>query len=63
MGSTPRGHVQGAIKRLRGARVHVLGTILTKLESRSGNYGYYYSSYYHGGYYGEAPTNAKKLPA
>ncbi len=62
MGSTPRGHVQGAIKRLRGARVHVLGTIMTKLEARAGAYGYYSSYYhYHNSYYGEAPTNAKKL--
>jgi len=45
--------------------VHVLGTILTKLETRAGGYGYYRSYYYYNtGYYGEAaPTDAKKLPA
>jgi capsular exopolysaccharide synthesis family protein len=65
MGSTPRGYVQGACKRLRGARVHVLGTILTKLEARPGAYGYYrsYYYYYHTGYYGETMPDAKKLPA
>ncbi len=64
MGATPRGYVQGALKRLRGARVHVLGAILTKLEARAGAYGYYRSYYYyHTDYYGEAPSDAKKLPA
>ena len=66
MGSTPRGYALGALKRLRGARVHVLGAILTKLEARAGGYGYYrsYYYYYHTGYYGEAaPPDAKKLPA
>ena len=64
MGSTPRGYVQGAFKRLRGARVHVLGTILTKLEARPGAYGYYrsYYYYYHTGYYGETTPDTKKLP-
>ncbi len=63
MGSTPRGYVQGAFKRLRGARVHVLGTILTKLEARPGAYGYYrsYYYYYHTDYYGETAPDAKKL--
>ncbi|MCU0807224.1 MAG: polysaccharide biosynthesis tyrosine autokinase, partial [Candidatus Contendobacter sp.] len=66
MGSTPRGYALGALKRLRGARVHVLGAILTKLEARAGAYGYYrsYYYYYHTGYYGEAAApDAKKLPA
>ena len=65
MGNTPRGYALGALKRLRGARVHVLGAILTKLEARAGAYGYYRSYYYyHTGYYGEAaPPDAKKLPA
>ncbi|MDS4021026.1 MAG: polysaccharide biosynthesis tyrosine autokinase [Candidatus Competibacter sp.] len=65
MGGTPRGYVQGAFKRLRGARVHVLGTILTKLEARPGAYGYYRSHYYyyHTGYYGETAPDAKQLPA
>jgi len=65
MGSTPRGYALGALKRLRGARVHVLGAILTKLEARAGTYGYYrsYYYYYHTGYYGETAPDAKKLPA
>ncbi|MFZ1324635.1 MAG: polysaccharide biosynthesis tyrosine autokinase [Candidatus Contendobacter sp.] len=65
MGGTPRGYVLGALKRLRGARVHVLGAILTKLEARAGAYGYYrsYYYYYHTDYYGEAKTHTKKLPA
>jgi capsular exopolysaccharide synthesis family protein len=66
MGSTPRGYARGALKRLRGARVHVLGAILTKLEARAGAYGYYrsYYYYYHTGYYGEAAApDAKKLSA
>lgn len=66
MGSTPRGYARGALKRLHGGRVHVLGAILTKLEARAGAYGYYrsYYYYYHTGYYGEAAApDAKKLPA
>ena len=64
MGSTPRGYVQGALKRLRGARVHVLGAILTKLEARPGAYGYYRSYYYyHTSYYGGGTaSDARKLP-
>ncbi|MDS4042000.1 MAG: polysaccharide biosynthesis tyrosine autokinase [Candidatus Competibacter sp.] len=64
MGSTPRSYVQGALKRLRGARVHVLGAILTKLEARPGAYGYYRSYYYyHTDYYGETVPDAKQMPA
>jgi capsular exopolysaccharide synthesis family protein len=65
MGATPRGYAQGALKRLRGARVQVLGAILTKLEARAGAYGYYRSYYYysHTDYYGEAAPDARKLPA
>lgn len=66
MGSTPRGYVLGALKRLRGARVHILGLVLTKLEARGGGYGYYRSYYYyHSDYYGygEASANTKKLSA
>ncbi len=66
MASTPRGYVQGAVKRLRGARVPLLGTILTKLEARAGAYGYYRSYYYyyhHSGYYGDTGgAAAKRLP-
>lgn len=64
MGGTPRGYVLGALKRLRGARVHVLGAILTKLESRAGAYGYYRSYYYyHTDYYGEKLPASNKLSA
>ncbi|WP_295432157.1 polysaccharide biosynthesis tyrosine autokinase [uncultured Thiodictyon sp.] len=60
-GSTPRGYVVGAVKRLRAARIPLLGSILTKLEARAGGYGYYRSYYYyqHSGYYGD--SEAKKL--
>ena len=60
MGSTPRGYVQGAFKRLREARVPVLGTLLTKLETQLGGYHSYY--YYQASYYGETAPSAKKLP-
>lgn len=64
MGITPRGFVQAACKRLRGARIHLVGTLLTKLESRTGAYGYYQGYYYaHSGYYGETGSSAKKLTA
>ena len=66
MGSTPRGYVQGAVKRLRAARVPLLGAILTKLEARTGAYGDYHSYYYyhHSDYYGEGGGDGvKKLPA
>ncbi len=61
MGGTPRGYVQGAVKRLRSARVPLLGSILTKMEARSGGYGYYRSYYYyqHTGY-GEPVSNPSK---
>ena len=67
MGSTPRGYVQGAFKRLRGARVPVLGAILTKMDARGGAYGYggyhyYHSNYYGGDYRGDAGSAAGKLP-
>ena len=57
-GSTRRGHVQGALKRLRTARVHILGGILTKLDARNNSYGYYQSYYY---YYGDAASSNKRL--
>ena len=58
-GTTRRGHVQGALKRLKTARTHMLGGILTKLDNRSGAYGYYQSYYY---YYGDAASAKKQLP-
>jgi len=55
MGSTPRGYVLDAVKRLRAARVPLLGSILTKVVAGAGGYGYYRSYYYyhHSGYYGD----------
>jgi len=63
MGGTPRSHVQAACKRLRGARVHLLGALLNKLEARAGAYGYYYGYYHYSSYYGAATPDAQKLPA
>ncbi len=60
MGNTPRDHVREACKRLRGARVHLIGVLLTKLQARHGAYGYYH--YYDSSYYGGVtPAAAKKL--
>ncbi|WP_295413561.1 polysaccharide biosynthesis tyrosine autokinase [uncultured Thiodictyon sp.] len=63
MGSTPRSYVQGTVKRLRSARVPLLGSILTKQEAQSGGYGYYRSYYYyqHTGYGEPIADQAKKL--
>ena len=46
-GSTRRGYAQGSLKRLKTARAHVLGAVLTKLEATHGTYGYYPSYYYY----------------
>lgn len=64
VGHTPRAYAQGAVKRLRAARVPLLGAVLTKMDSRSGADGYYRSYYYHRtDYYGDLPGGeAKKLP-
>ncbi len=48
-GSTPRGQVRAACKRLRGARVYPLGVLLSKFRFRPGIYGYYQGSNYYGG--------------
>lgn len=59
MGSTPRSYVQSAVKRLRSARVPLLGAVLTKMDSPSGSSGYYQSYYYYyqrTGYYGDSPA-------
>ena len=45
-GTTPRPVLQDAIKRLRSARVHILGTVVNKLGTRDHSYGYHYHSYY-----------------
>lgn len=49
IGSTRRDRVQAACKRLRGARVHLVGALLTKLQFRHGVYGYYHDPGYYGG--------------
>jgi capsular exopolysaccharide synthesis family protein len=43
---TRKDFVVGALKRLHGTRSHVLGTVMTKVDGRSGSYGYYHSYYY-----------------
>lgn len=43
---TRKDFLQGALKRLAATRTHVVGGVLTKLDARSGSYGYYYNSYY-----------------
>lgn len=55
---TKREFLLGALKRLRGTRTHVIGTILTKVQPR-GSSSYYQSYYYQ--YGGE--TEAKRQPA
>jgi len=56
-GSTRRGHVQGALKRLRSARTRVIGGLLAKLSSQSNAYGYQQGYYY---YYGQG-DDTKRL--
>jgi Mrp family chromosome partitioning ATPase len=51
--------VQSAVKRLRSARVPLVGAVLTKMDSPSGSSGYYQSYYYYyqrTGYYGDSPA-------
>ena len=48
MGRTRRDYVRAACKRLRGARVRLVGVILTKIQLRHGSYGYYHDSSYYG---------------
>lgn len=45
---TRRDYVRAACKRLRGARVRLIGIILTKIHSRHGSYTYYQDSGYYG---------------
>jgi len=45
-GNTPRPVLQDAIKRLRSAQVHILGTMVNKLDARDHSYGYHYHYYY-----------------
>jgi len=45
-GGTRRDFARGAIKRLRGTRTHLLGGVLTKMQTRGQTYDYYSSHYY-----------------
>ena len=67
MGGTPRGYVMGAVKRLRSARVPLIGAVLTKMQARAGSYGYHGNYYYYtngASYYGEdASGPTRKLSA
>jgi polysaccharide biosynthesis transport protein len=57
MGGATRGQVQVACKRLRGARLHLVGTVLNKFKVRSGGtYGYY-----HGHDHAATTLDGKKL--
>lgn len=61
-GVTKKIHLEGAIKRLLGTRVKLVGSVLTMVSERRGGYGYGYGygySYnYHYGY--GAPTHSDK---
>jgi capsular exopolysaccharide synthesis family protein len=59
-GSTRRGYAQGAIKRLRSSRTHVLGGILVKVDGSGHAYGYYQNYYY---YNRDEDTQAQRLTA
>jgi capsular exopolysaccharide synthesis family protein len=59
--STRRGFAQNAVKRLRGARAHLIGAIVTKLKASGKSYEYYQHSYYYA--YGEDSPSTKKLTA
>ena len=48
MTHTQRDYVRAACKRLRSARVRLIGVILTKIQLRHGSYGYYHDSRYYG---------------
>jgi len=58
-GSNRRDFAKGAIKRLRGTRTHLVGGVLSKVDSRGGSYGYYHSYYYY--QYGGSETASKQL--
>jgi len=45
-GVTPLPVLQDALKRLRSARVHILGGVMNKLDTRDHSYGYHYHYYY-----------------
>lgn len=52
-----RNQVQAACKRLRRARVHILGALLTKVKPNKGAYGYYSDS----NHYVDIASTAKRL--
>lgn len=61
MGGATRGQVQVACKRLRGARVHLVGTVLNKFKVRVGGaYGYYHG-HDHADYHAATALDGKKL--
>lgn len=55
------GAVQASIKRLRGARAHLIGAVLTKFSERQSGYGYSYSYGYGYSYGSPQPTLGSKL--
>ena len=54
-GGTRRDFARGAIKRLRSTRTHLLGGVLTKMQTRGQSYDYYSGHYYQ---YGGSPERA-----
>jgi capsular exopolysaccharide synthesis family protein len=60
-GDTQRDLAQHALKRLRSARVHVLGGVLTKLGSGNRQYAYYHQYYY--SYAGSEAATERRLSA
>lgn len=55
-GSTRRDFARSAVKRLKHTRSHLIGGILTKMDTRSQGYGYYHNQYYYE--YGATPGKA-----
>ncbi|MBK8507143.1 MAG: polysaccharide biosynthesis tyrosine autokinase [Candidatus Competibacteraceae bacterium] len=49
MNHTRRDYIRAACKRLRGARVHLIGVLLTKIQAHYGTYSYYHDSNYYSG--------------
>jgi succinoglycan biosynthesis transport protein ExoP len=58
-GGTRRDFARGALKRLRATHTHLIGAILSKVESRGSSYGYH--SYYYYQYQYGAESNSKQL--
>lgn len=57
--TTRKGIARDAIKRLRATRTHLIGGVLTKVESSRSGYGYYHSYYYYQSGTEEAPQRLK----